>query len=472
MNKLVLATMIMGTIGGNVLASSVVTGPVEPNTQAPVVSGYNSVAVGANTVVTGTNTIALGRDNKVTGNDSVVIGGGNGTIEADQASVIGYNNYVGNNKEQTVLGANNTVDNQGAIAVGTHSVVRGIDAVVIGNNASAPVQNSVAIGTNSQTDNPVGVRQVVLNGVTHVFAGESPNSVVSFGSKKSDTYSGISNYNRQLHNVSAGRVDPSSLDAVNGSQLFAAYDEIETNGTHIAKLQKDVNCLDKRVTRNTTNISNLTSKVDNGFTTINNTLNATNERVGANSKAIQDNTDAIKVNAGNIKANRDAINHHETVINNHATIINNHEQQLQSHEQTLVDHANVLENHENRIESLERGMTRNVEREIGKAGAANAALSALHYLGYNKDDKMTFSVGYGHYKGHSAVALGGFYAPNEHVMFSVGGTLGSEKMVNASVNFRLGKGSEYELNHKGKIKELETLVTKLVAEVEQLKAGK
>lgn len=425
MNKLVLATMIMGTIGGNVLASGVVTGPVEPNTQAPVVSGYNSVAVGANTVVTGTNTIALGRDNKVTGNDSVVIGGGNGTIEADQASVIGYNNYVGNNKEQTVLGANNTVDNQGAVVVGTHSVVRGIDAVVIGNNASAPIQNSVAIGTNSQTDNPVGVRQVVLNGVTHVFAGESPNSVVSFGSKKSDTYSGISNYNRQLHNVSAGRVDPSSLDAVNGSQLFAAYDEIETNGTHIAKLQKDVNCLDKRVTRNTTNISNLTSKVDNGFTTINNTINATNERVGRNSQAILNNTDRIN-------------------------------------------------NHETRITDLERntvGQISNVMHEVAKAGASNAALSALHYLGYNSDDKLTFAVGYGHYKNANDVALGVFYAPTEHVMFSLGATL-ANKMINAGVSFRLGKGSEYETNHKGKIKELETLVTQLVAEVEELKAGK
>lgn len=425
MNKLVLATMIMGTIGGNVLASGVVTGPVEPNTQAPVVSGYNSVAVGANTVVTGTNTIVLGRDNKATGNDSVVIGGGNGTIEADQASVIGYNNYVGNNKEQTVLGANNTVDNQGAVVVGTHSVVRGIDAVVIGNNASAPIQNSVAIGTNSQTDNPVGVRQVVLNGVTHVFAGESPNSVVSFGSKKSDIYSGISNYNRQLHNVSAGRVDPSSLDAVNGSQLFAAYDEIETNGTHIAKLQKDVNCLDKRVTRNTTNISNLTSKVDNGFTTINNTLNATNERVGQNSQAILNNTDRIN-------------------------------------------------NHETRITDLERntvGQISNVMHEVAKAGASNAALSALHYLGYNSDDKLTFAVGYGHYKNANDVALGAFYAPTEHVMFSLGATL-ANKMINAGVSFRLGKGSEYELNHKGKIKQLEELVTKLVAEVEELKAGK
>lgn len=425
MNKLVLATMIMGVIGGNVLASGVVTGPVEPNTQAPVVSGYNSVAVGANTVVTGTNTIAIGRDNKVTGNDSVVIGGGNGTIEADQASVIGYNNYVGNNKEQTVLGANNTVDNQGAVVVGTHSVVRGIDAVVIGNNASAPVQNSVAIGTNSQTDNPVGVRQVVLNGVTHVFAGENPNSVVSFGSKKSDTYSGISNYNRQLHNVSAGRVDPSSLDAVNGSQLFAAYDEIETNGTHIAKLQKDVNCLDKRVTRNTTNISNLTSKVDNGFTTINNTLTATNERVGQNSQAILNNTDRIN-------------------------------------------------NHETRITDLERntvGQISNVMHEVAKAGASNAALSALHYLGYNSDDKLTFAVGYGHYKNANDVALGAFYAPTEHVMFSLGATL-ANKMINAGVSFRLGKGSEYETNHKGKIKQLEELVNQLVAEVEELKAGK
>ena len=425
MNKLVLATMIMGVIGGNVFANGVVTGPVEPNAQTPVVSGYNSVAVGANTVVTGTNTITLGRDNKATGNDSVVIGGGNGTIEADQASVIGYNNYVGNNKEQTVLGANNTVDNQGAVVVGTHSVVRGIDAVVVGNNASAPIQNSVAIGTNSQTDNPVGVRQVVLNGVTHVFAGESPNSVVSFGSKKSDTYSGISNYNRQLHNVSAGRVDPSSLDAVNGSQLFAAYDEIETNGTHIAKLQKDVNCLDKRVTRNTTNISNLTAKVDNGFTTINNTLNATNERVGQNSQAILNNTDRIN-------------------------------------------------NHETRITSLERntvGQISNVMHEVAKAGASNAALSALHYLGYNSDDKLTFAVGYGHYKNANDVALGAFYAPTEHVMFSLGATL-ANKMINAGVSFRLGKGSEYELNHKGKIKQLEELVTKLVAEVEELKAGK
>ena len=457
-NKLVLATMVMAAVTGSTFANGLVVGQVEPNTTAPVVSGYNSAALGVNTVVTGTSTIVLGRDNKVSGNDTTVIGSNNGTVSANQTTIIGYNNKTNSNQEQVVIGANSETAGQGATVVGTHGKATTWDAYAIGNNTVADKSNSVALGTNSVTDNPVPTKQVVLNGVTHVFAGENPQSVVSVGSKDRAGFGGVKYYNRQITNVAAGQVDAASTDVVNGSQLYAAYDEIASMGAKLAKHDKDIKCLNIRVDRNVNNIKNLTAKVDNNYTTITNSINATNERVGANSKAIQDNTDAI--------------NRHETVINNHATIINNHSEVLKSHEETLVDHANVLENHENRIESLERGMTRNVEREIGKAGAANAALSSLHYLGYNKDDKMTFSVGVGHYKGHSAVALGGFYAPNEHVMFSVGGTLGSEKMVNASVNFRLGKGSEYELNHKGKIKELETLVTKLVAEVEELKAGK
>lgn len=457
-NKLVLATMVMAAVTGSTFANGIVVGQVEPNTTAPVVSGYNSAALGVNTVVTGTSTIVLGRDAKVSGNDTTVIGSNNGTVSANQTTIIGYNNKTNSDQEQVVIGANSETAGQGATVVGTHGKATAWDAYAIGNNTVADKSNSVALGTNSVTDNPVPTQQVVLNGVTHVFAGENPQSVVSVGSKDRAGFGGVKYYNRQITNVAAGQVDAASTDAINGSQLYAAYDEIASMGAKLAKHDKDIKCLNIRVDRNVNNIKNLTAKVDNNYTTITNSINETNERVGANSKAIKDNTDAI--------------NRHETVINNHATIINNHEQQLQSHEQTLVDHANVLENHENRIESLERGMTRNVEREIGKAGAANAALSSLHYLGYNKDDKMTFSVGVGHYKGHSAVALGGFYAPNEHVMFSVGGTLGSEKMVNASVNFRLGKGSEYELNHKGKIKELETLVTKLVAEVEELKANK
>lgn len=242
----------MATMGA--FANPVAFGSLEPSAVNPTVNGYNSVAVGANTSVNGTNTIVVGRDNTVNGDDNIILGGGNGTITANQTTVLGYNNYAGNHQEQTIIGANNTLDAQGAISVGTHNVVRGMDAVVIGNNASAPVQNSVAIGTNSQTYEPVGFGQMDINGTTHAFAGEQPNSSVSFGSKKSDTYSHLDNYNRQLQNVSAGRITADSLDAVNGSQLYAAVDEINTNGTRITTLSTKVNTIDGRVTTNTADI--------------------------------------------------------------------------------------------------------------------------------------------------------------------------------------------------------------------------
>lgn len=242
----------MATMGA--FANPVAFGSLEPSAVNPTVNGYNSVAVGANTSVNGTNTIVVGRDNTVNGDDNIILGGGNGTITANQTTVLGYNNYAGNHQEQTIIGANNTLDAQGAISVGTHNVVRGMDAVVIGNNASAPVQNSVAIGTNSQTYEPVGFGQMDINGTTHTFAGEQPNSSVSFGSKKSDTYSHLDNYNRQLQNVSAGRITADSLDAVNGSQLYAAVDEINTNGTRITTLSTKVNTIDGRVTTNTADI--------------------------------------------------------------------------------------------------------------------------------------------------------------------------------------------------------------------------
>lgn len=246
------AVFAMATMGA--FANPVAFGNLEASAVNPTVSGYNSIAVGANTSVNATNTIVVGRDNTVSGDNTVILGGGNGTTSAAQSAILGYNNYIGNHREQTVVGANNTVDNQGATIVGSHSVVRGIDAVVIGNNASAPVQNSVAIGTNSQTYEPMGFGQMDINGTTHVFAGEAPNSTVSFGSGQSDTYSGLHNYNRQLQNVSAGRITADSLDAVNGSQLFAAVDEINTNGTRITNLNTKVNTIDGRVTTNTADI--------------------------------------------------------------------------------------------------------------------------------------------------------------------------------------------------------------------------
>lgn len=437
MNKTILTAAIFATVAGNAFAAgSIAVGQVEPNTLAPVSNGYNSIVAGANSSANGSNVVVFGRDNTVNADDATVIGGGNGTVAAGETTVIGYNNYVGAHKEQVMIGANSVVDNQGAIAIGTHTMTRGMDAVTIGNNASAPVQNSVAIGTNSQTYEPVGFGQMEINGVTHVFAGEAPNSSVSFGSKKSETYSHLDNYSRQLQNVAAGRIEADSLDAVNGSQLFAAIDEINSNGL-----------------------------------------------------AITNNTQNIAGNAATIIKNSNAISNLGAVVNNQGKVLANHEgrivalesdnKALKNDVQDTQKQVNIntkdiadLKGNNTVLEQNFNNKISNVMDEVAKTGAANAALSALHYVGYNADDKLSFAAGYGHYKNANAAALGAFYAPNEHVLFSVAGTFGAAKMVNAGVSFRLGKGSEYETNHKGKIAQLETLVNQLIKEVEELKAGK
>lgn len=358
-------------------------------------------------IVTTSTIAALGRDNKITGNDTIVIGGGNGTVAGGQSTAIGYNNYIGAHQEQTVIGANSVVDNQGSIVIGTHSVTRGIDAVTIGNNASAPVQNSVAIGTNSQTYAPVGFGQMQINGVTHVFAGEQPNSSVSFGSKQSDTYSNIHNYNRQLQNVSAGRIEADSLDAVNGSQLFAAIDEINSLGGKVSEHAQQIN-------RNTNSIGANTNRI-----------NSLDVNVSINSKDIADLKDKIDTNT--------------TVVRNELN---------------------------NKINAT--------ERRINKLGASSAALSGLHPLDFNKNDKMSLAVSYGRYKSQNAVALGAFYRPNEKTMFGAGVSLGSETQITINAAFRVGKGADYVPEAKtdnSRISQLEKLVQSLTAEVAALKNG-
>lgn len=451
MNKTILTAAIFATVAGNAFAAgSIAVGQVEPNTLAPVANGYNSIVAGANSSANGSNVVVFGRDNTVSADDTTVIGGGNGTVAAGETTVIGYNNYVGAHKEQVMIGANSVVDNQGAIAIGTHTMTRGMDAVTIGNNASAPIQNSVAIGTNSQTYEPVGFGQMEINGVTHVFAGEAPNSSVSFGSKKSETYSHLDNYSRQLQNVAAGRIEADSLDAVNGSQLFAAIDEINSNGLAINKNAQNIVGNTKAITNNSKNIAGNTAAITK------------------NSNAIT-NLGAVVNNQGNVLSNHEG---RITTLESENTALKSDVQKTQNQVNVNTNDIAALKGNNAALEQNFNNQISNVMVEVAKTGAANAALSALHYVGYNADDKLSFAAGYGHYKNANAAALGAFYAPNEHVLFSVAGTFGAAKMVNAGVSFRLGKGSEYETNHKGKIAQLETLVNQLVKEVEELKAGK
>ncbi len=77
--------------------------------------------------------------------------------------------------------------------------------------------------------------------------------------------------------------------------------------------------------------------------------------------------------------------------------------------------------------------------DINKVGAGAAALAALHPEAYDPNDKWSFAVGYGHYKGANAGALGAFFKPNVDTTVSMASTVGNgDTMMNMGVSFKLG----------------------------------
>ena len=341
-------------------------------------AAYDSVAIGNGAFVSGESSVAFGRSNNVTGENSVAIGANNGTVAGGQSAVVGYNNKIGTQKEQLVFGSNSETTGQGALVFGTHAKALATDALAFGNNTIADKANSVALGTNSVTDDAVNQLQAKVNNTTYVFAGTDATSVVSVGSKDRAGYGGVKHYVRQIQNVAAGRIDASSTDAVNGSQLHATYDAINT-------MSEDMDA--------------------------------------------------------------------------HNRILANHEQRID-----VLEHQT-----HNALTNLKSDISR-LDGRVNKVGAGAAALAGLHPMEFNKEDKFSASIAYGHYHNANAVALGLYYRPNEKTLLGIAGTFGSENMYNVSASFKFGKGSDYVAEAKdaqSRISKLEALVAKLMAEIEK-----
>ncbi len=414
MNKTLVMTATISALAVNVMANGIVTGPVEPNTTAPVATGYNSIAGGANTTVSASNSVALGRDNNITADNTVVIGGGNGNVIGGQSTVIGYNNTVDASMEQVIIGANSETAGQGSTVIGTHGKATAWDAIAVGNNTIADKPNAVAIGTNSVTDDAVGVDGITINGTRHVFAGEQPASVVSFGSKARAGAGGVTQYNRQLTNVSAGQISADSLDAINGSQLYAAIDEIETNA--------------KQINKNKQNIKDVAI----GLNMLGDVVNDHEQAIAGNTTAIANNTNRINGNTSAITSLGQKVTANTADIRSLEHVTDNHEGRITTLENRSLGLANDINNKVN-----------NLGQRVNKLGASSAALAGLHPLDFNRNDKVSYAVSYGHYRNSNAVALGVFARPNERIMLGFGATLGGENQYTVNVAFKTGKGSDY-----------------------------
>ena len=399
------------------------------------VSSYDSVAIGNGAFVSGESSVVLGRTNNVTGADTVVVGANNGTVAGGQSAIVGYNNKIGADKEQLVFGSNSESNGQGSLVFGTHAKSLATDAVAFGNNTIADKANSVAIGTNSVTDNAVGIDGITINGTRHIFAGEQPASVVSFGSKARAGAGGVTQYNRQLTNVSAGQISADSLDAINGSQLYAVVDEVEANA--------------KQINKNKQNIKDVAI----GLNMLGDVVNDHEQAIAGNTTAITNNTNRINGNTSAITSLGQKVTANTADIRVLEKVADNHEGRITDLEHRSLGLANDINNKVN-----------NLGQRVNKLGASSAALAGLHPLEYNKNDKGSFAISYGHYRNANAIALGAFYSPNEKVRLGFGITLGGETQFNINAAFRTGRGSEYEPQAKnGELEQLRQ-------EVETLKA--
>lgn len=419
-------------------AESLVEYTVAIGNQARV-SSYDSVAIGNGAFVSGESSVVLGRTNNVKGEDTVVVGANNGTVEGGQSGIIGYNNKIGNHKEQFVLGSNSESDAQGALVVGTHAKAVAMDAVAFGNNTIADQANAVAIGTNSVTDSAVGVDGITINGTRHVFAGEQPASVVSFGSKARAGAGGVTQYNRQLTNVSAGQISADSLDAVNGSQLYAAVDEIETNAKQISKNKQNI------------------KDVAIGLNMLGDVVSDHEQAIAGHTTAIANNTNRINDNTSAINSLGQKVTANTADIRSLEHVADNHEGRITTLENRSLGLANDINNKVN-----------NLGQRVNKLGASSAALAGLHPLDFNRNDKVSYAVSYGHYRNSNAVALGVFARPNERIMLGFGATLGGENQYTVNLAFKTGKGSDYLAEAKdaqSRISKLEALVNKLMSEI-------
>ena len=107
--------------------------------------------------------------------------------------------------------------------------------------------------------------------------------------------------------------------------------------------------------------------------------------------------------------------------------------------------------------------------EIDSVGALSAAMAGLHPR-FQDGNKGELAMAMGSYDGKNALAVGGFYAPNQEVMFSLGMgiTQGGKKMGNIGVNFALDRTKKGEVPKRDIIYTRREVDTSLKAQEEKI----
>ena len=192
------------------------------------VTTTNNVAIGERTRASGGNSIAIGNRNKAEGQAAIALGVG--------SNAAGQNSFAaGQNAQATAAGtiaiggspqAANAANASGsqAIAIGRQAAASNTDSLALGRGAKSTHNSAVALGADSVTAAAVGTNTATVGDLTYSgFAGAVPVATVSVGDAGKE---------RTITNVAAGRIEATSTDAINGSQLYAIANRLQAGQTH------------------------------------------------------------------------------------------------------------------------------------------------------------------------------------------------------------------------------------------------
>ena len=196
-------------------------------------------AAGFNSTIS--NTIAIGSfaGSGATGNKNVWLGTGQaGGSTGNNTVLIGSNSTVDGNFNYGI-GHNAVLKGESNAVVGAYNHVTANNTYVLGDHVDTTLNNAVVLGSQStaESSDVVSTPSYTYAGGTVNFAGTAPVSTVSVGA---------TNQERTITHVAAGRVSADSTDAINGSQLYGANQQIDNLYNKISNIGKEANKGDAR----------------------------------------------------------------------------------------------------------------------------------------------------------------------------------------------------------------------------------
>ena len=205
-------------------------------------SKTGSIAIGYDAQSKEFHTVSIGADSRASSNFSISLGGKANTEGADTIAV-GYRTTV-NGARSTGVGARSELNGTAIASLGQESKIssNNVSTLGVGIKVGEKRDGAVVLGYGSDADNTTVTKEDKATVGTLTYSGFNGNlskhttdlqgRFVSVGSK---------DHERQIKHVAAGKIDGTSTDAINGSQLYSVADTITTAIKNILGAPTDEN---------------------------------------------------------------------------------------------------------------------------------------------------------------------------------------------------------------------------------------